>query len=321
MSTRLAQAASEVDFSFAVENRNGRRFAYDRGRSTLQTRYESASASKLVTAVVIMRAVEQGHLSLADRPQDHIDAWPIDAADPMYNMTLAQLLSMTSGFTSDPPCVDSPTADFETCVLDIATSNARGNTPGQQFVYVSAHHQVAGLMAVKGRALSNWSELFAEFKAQTGLFRQSDFDFPSVNNPLLGGGMHITGEDYLAFLNALRDGALLNAASMNQLLTDHTASSVIVFSPPRDGIGGGPGLGEDWHYGFGLWHECASPQFNCTPGTRISSPGQFGTYPFWERSKGYTGIVVRQGARGTMKTGIDIERSIRPEVEQWAACN
>ena len=175
-------------------------------------------------------------------------------------------------------------------------------------------------MAIKARGVSSWSDLFKEFKAQTGLFGSSTFDVPSVNNPLLGSGMHLTGEDYLAFLHALKNGALLSTTSMSELLADHTASTAIAFSPIMDGISGGPGLAEDWHYGFGLWHECRSAHFNCEPGARVSSPGNFGSYPFWDRILGYTGIVVRQGLPGTLKRGIDIERFVRPEVEAWAGC-
>ncbi|MFL6581137.1 MAG: serine hydrolase [Burkholderiales bacterium] len=320
LDTRLSQAESEVDFSFAVERKDGRRYSYNRGGSTLQTLYESASTSKLVAAVVVMRVVEQGYLSLADKPQDHIAAWPIAPGDALYNMNLAQLLSMTSGLTSEPPCLNSAASDFEACAIDIANSNDQGIIPGQQFFYGSAHYQVAGLMAVKARGLPSWSDLFTEFRAQTGLFGSSTFDVPSVNNPVLAAGMHITGEDYMAFLHALKTGALLNAASMSELLADHTASSAIIFSPIRDGISGGPGLGEDWHYGFGLWHECPSAHFNCEPGSRISSPGNFGSYPFWDRILDYIGIVVRRGMPGTLKRGIDIERFVRPEVEEWAAC-
>ena len=175
-------------------------------------------------------------------------------------------------------------------------------------------------MAVKARGVLSWNDLFTEFKAQTGLFAQSSFDLPSANNPLLAGGMHVTGEDYMAFLRALQDGVILNAASMTDLLADHTASTAMIYSPIVAGINGGPGLGEAWHYGFGLWHECRSKVFNCAPGSRVSSPGHFGFYPFWDRVLGYTGAVVRQGAPGTMTRGIEIERWVRPEVEEWAAC-
>lgn len=171
-------------------------------------------------------------------------------------------------------------------------------------------------MAIEAR----WQAVFAEFQSQTGLFSASSYGYPSSSNPTLAYGMLFTGEDYLGFLQGLKRGQLLNRASMSHLLADHTVSVPMVYSPMFSGIGGGAGLGEDWHYGFGLWHECQSPTFDCVAGTRVSSPGALGSYPFWDRSKGYTGIVVRAGEFGTTLTGIEIERSVRQSVEQWAVC-
>jgi len=321
MDSVLSQAVSEVDFSFAVDRQDGRRYTFNRGGSTLQTSYESKSTSKLVSAVIVLRLVEQNVLALSDRPQDRIAAWPIGGSDPLFGMTLAQLLSFTSGLTIAPPCLNSGSIDFGTCVINIADANAgNGSAPGQQFFYTDAHLQVAGLMALVARDVASWQAIVAEFKGQTGLFAASSYDFPSVSNPALAGGMHFTGQDYMDFLKSLKDGLLLNAASMSELLTDHTASIPMAYSPIVSGIGGTAGLGEDWHYGFGLWHECQSATFNCVAGTRVSSPGALGTYPFWDRSKSYTGIVVRQGAFGTLNTGILIERSVRSTMEAWAAC-
>jgi len=264
--------------------------------------------------------VEQDYLALAAKPQDYIVRWPI-LSGPLSDMTLADLMSFTSGLTREPLCLNDANSDLETCVIDIANTNA-GNviTPGTQFFYAATHQHVAGLMAVKALGFNSWQEVYAEFKAQTGLFSTSTFDVPSLSNPRIAGGMHFTGAEYLAFLKALKAGLLLNPASMSQLLADHTASVAIVYSPFMSGIGGEPGLGEDWHFGFGLAHECRSATFNCVVGARISSPGALGSYPFWDRSKGYTGIVVRQGEFGTLTTGITIERSVRSIVEQWVAC-
>ena len=331
MDVVLSQATSEVDFSFSVDRQDGRRYTFNRGTSTLQTIYESASTSKLVSAVIILRLVEQGYLTLAARPQDHILDWPILSSDSLYAMNLAQLLNFTSGLAvqpeDEPACLNDPNFSLHTCVLSIANTYAgNGITPGTQFLYAATHQHVAGLMAVKAfeavkaSGVKSWQDVFAEFKAQTGLFSTSTFDVPSLSNPRIAGGMHFTGAEYMAFLKALKAGLLLNPASMSQLLADHTASVPIVYSPFMSGIGGLPGLGEDWHFGFGLAHECRSATFNCVAGARVSSPGAFGSYPFWDRSKGYTGIVVRQGAFGTLTTGITIERSVRSIVEQWVAC-
>lgn len=319
MDSVLSGAASPVDFSFSVIRQDGRQYVYNRGASTLQTSYSSASTSKLVSAVVIMRLVDQGRLSLANKPQDLIGTWPIGGGDPLFTMTLTQLLSFTSGLTIEPGCLDDGTSEYEACVTTIGTANGgNGITPGQQFFYASTHLQVAGLMAVKARPAATWQDVFSEFRQQTNLFPTASYDVPSSTNSSLAGGMHWTGEEYLAFLDALRKGELLNAASMGQLLADHTASVTIVSSP----IAAAPpdGLGEDWHYGFGLWHECQSPTFNCAPGTRVSSPGIYGAYPFWDRSKGYVGIVAMEGPSNSLPTGIGIERAVRPTVEQWVAC-
>jgi CubicO group peptidase (beta-lactamase class C family) len=320
MDTVLALTASEVDFSFSVERQDGRRYIFNRGVSTLQTSYESASTSKLVSAVIILRLVEQGYLNLLDRPQDHLTAavWPIVNTDSLYSMTLSDLLSFTSGLTQEPPfpsCLNNGLATIEACVTDIANTNAgNGITPGQEFYYASTHLQVAGLMAIKARGVAAWQDVFTEFKNQTGLFATSTYELPSASNPRLAGGMLWTGEEYMAFLKALRDGALLNAASMSSLLADHTAAATMVYSPAV------AGLGEDWHYGFGLWHECQSATYNCTAGSRISTPGAYGAYPFWDRSNNYFGIVARQGALGTFPNGVAIERAVRSTAEEWATC-
>ena len=321
MDNTLSQVESDVDFSFAVERKDGRRFVFNRGASTMQTSYQTASMSKMIAVVIILRQVELGALSLDSKAQDLIRTWPISGSDPLAGITLAQLLSLTSGLSIDVPCLDSATANFETCVNTIASSNiGNGMAAGQQFSYADAHHQVAALMAVKARGVTGWRDLFAEFQTETGLFPNSTFDIPSASNPRIAGGMNVTGADYMDFLSALKNGALLNASSMSNMLADHIGSLPITYSPIFSGLNGGPGLGEDWHYGFGLWHECQSTQYNCVPGSRVSSPGHFGGYPFWDRDKAYTGVVMRQGTSATVINGIKIERSVRPDVERWAAC-
>lgn len=316
LTAALAAAPSEVDFSLLLQRDDGRSYTYNRGAATPDTRFESASTSKLVSAVIILRQVEKGYLTLSDHPQYWLASWPIGAADPLYGITLAQLLSFTSGLTDEPLCLNVGAFNFASCVYNIGSNNAgNGITPGTQFYYSGTHLQVAGQMALRARGLSNWSDLFSEFQQQTGLFASGAYDLPSSSNPRLAGGMHWSGREYLAFLNALRAGQLLNSASMSEMLKDHTGSGVsIAYSPARESIG------EDWHYGFGLWHECQSSSYNCTPGTRISSPGAYGAYPFWDRAKGYVGILARQGALGSYSKGLATYRAAATQVDAWAAC-
>lgn len=315
MDTVLAQVSTDVNFSFSVQREDGRRYTYNRGASTLATSYKSASTSKMVTAVIILRLVDQGYLKLTDHPQDWISDWPITSDNALYDITLAQLLSFTSGLSDEPLCLNLPNADFETCVRTIASNNAQSDyAPGEAFYYAGTHLQVAGLMAVKASGLATWQEVFTAFTAQTGLFPTGAYDLPSASNPRLAGGMHWTGEEYLAFLKALNDGALLDPQTLEDQLSDHTASAVMANSPAYNA------LAEEWHYGFGLWQECRSSTYDCTPGSRVSSPGAYGAYPFWDRSNGYFGILARQGKLGTFRDGIAIERAVQNDVDAWAQC-
>lgn len=323
MTSALSTATSEVDFSFLVERADGRQFSYSRGSSTITTSYESASTSKLISAIIILRLVDQGYLTLNSKPQDFITSWPILSTDPLYNMTLRNLLSFTSGLNDDPPspfgCINLPNASFESCVNTIATTNQNnGITPGTQYYYASSHLQVAGLMAVKAKGVATWQDVFTAFKNETGLFSTATYDLPSIANPRLAGGMHWTATEYLDFLRALKNGTLLSSTLQNEFLADQipTATVTIAYSPIT-----ASSVGEVWHYGFGSWHECQDlVSYSCTPGTRISSPGAYGGYPFWDRTKNYIGIVARQGTIGTFPNGLIIERAVRSDVEAWVAC-
>jgi CubicO group peptidase (beta-lactamase class C family) len=315
MTALLAAATSEVDFSYAVERADGRRFTYNRGASTMQTRYESASTSKLVSSVVILRAIQDNFLLLSARPQDHITTWPILNTDSLYTAKLENLLSFTSGFYDEPTCINLAGATFTNCVNSVATSNtSTGRVPGNEFYYSGAHMQVAGLMVMKAKSAATWTSVFSDFKALTGLFSTSVYDKPSASNPRLAGGMTWTGDEYMAFLKALKNGSILNTASMNTFLADRTTSATLTYSPPFSG------LNETWHYGLGYWHECQSTLWNCTAAARISSPGAYGAYPFWDRANNYFGMVARQGSTGTYTVGIGIERAVRSKVLEWVAC-
>src|SRR5690606_19966650 len=83
---------------------------------------------------------------------------------------------------------------------------------------------------------------------------------------------------------------------------------------PMVNIGNSPaknGLGEQWHYGFGLWIECHDSNYTCSGTTQVSSPGAFGTYPFWNLEHDFFGIVARQGELGTFTDGYAVYDSVR----------
>ncbi|MBV1911578.1 MAG: beta-lactamase family protein [Kangiellaceae bacterium] len=310
--TELDTLATSTDFTLLIESNDGRQLEHNRGASTKATSYRSASTSKMVTAAVILSLVEKGTLSLQDKPQDYIETWP--EFGNLSEISLAHLLSFTSGVSDEALCVNLPNSDFESCVSTTLSNNLQNEEAGgESFYYSSSHLQVAGLMAVKASELSSWQAIFDQFKSESALFSQSYYDLPSLENPRLAGGMHWTGLEYFEFLNALFNESILTTELIQQMTQDQISSATIDNSPAFDG------LNEDWHYGFGSWIECHSTEFNCSEVTRVSSPGAYGAYPFIDYEHGYFGILAREGALGTFTEGYSVFDSVSGKLEQWAA--
>lgn len=314
MTDSLSNLLTDTDFSLYLEAEDGRSYTFNKGASTLTTPYESASTSKWVTAVMILRLVDQGVLSLEDQPQDYILNWQIEDSDSLYAMTLADLLSFTSGLTNDPVCINGANYAFAACARQIAVANAgNGKIPGEEFNYGSAHMQVAGLMAVRAAGVAGWQVLFDRFREETGLFPNGSFDLPSAGNPRLAGGMHWQASEYADFIRAFQFGDLLSEQSKTEMMTDQIIDAAIADSPAIDGVN------QDWHYGLGIWLECYNPVFNCEAVSYYSSPGAFGAYPFINTQYGFFGIVARQGEVGTFSKGKAVYDAVADLAEQWAA--
>lgn len=326
--SNLAIMETDADFSLKVESEDGRVFEFNRGSASMTTTYESASTSKWISATVILSYLESAEnlsspkpLTLASRPQDFITSnWPIQSTDPLYKMTLRDLLSFTSGLTKDDKCVDRKDSDFETCVLTLVANNLNnGITPGKVYFYSSSHLQVAGLMAIKARNIaksvtnSTWQSLFSDFKLKTGLFNNSTYDLPSDTNPRLAGGMHWTGNDYVEFLKKFSKFQVLSSTYTQMQLSDQIGDAVIGASPANKGTG------EDWHYGFGLWVECHSEIFNCANSLDVfSSAGAYGAYPFLSTKHKFYGLIARQGAPGTGFLGYLTYAAVSEKMTKWA---
>ena len=323
MTSTLISTPTDTDFTLMLESADGRTYSVSTGASTSATSYESASTSKLVTAVVILSLVDQGTttLTLDSKPQDLISFWTPMVGTPASKVTLRHLLSFTSGFMTEPDpvspallgCLDRQIQIFEDCVQQIYNTNKDNNIePGGQFYYSSTHLQIAGLMAINAGGYPSWTKVFDDFKLRTGLFSHSTYDLPSATNPRLAGGMHWTGEDYLEFLRTLYKGQLLSDNMRKELWASQRGSATVESSPVRDA------LSEDWPYALGNWVECANSSSNCVPTGRNSGPGAYGAYPFIDVKKGYFGILARQGALGTFRNGIALFRTVQDTAGKWA---
>jgi CubicO group peptidase (beta-lactamase class C family) len=299
---------TDTDFTLLIKAQNGRVFSHSTGNSTELTSYQSASTSKMVTAVIILDLVKNGILSLEDSPQKYISSW--QTTGNLSTIKLRHLLSFTSGLSKEALCMNLGFANFENCVEDIASQNPNSKPAGEEYYYSSSHLQVAGLMAIKAAGVSSWQELFKQFQSKTNLFPNGDYDLPSQNNPRLAGGMHWNAKEYVAFLDAFYKEQILNPDLIRQMTSDQIAGANIVYSPVSE-----------WRYGFGTWIECNSASNNCTKTTKVSSIGAYGAYPFIDYEHKYYGIVARQGELGTSAKGYELFVNVSDKLEKWAKLN
>jgi CubicO group peptidase (beta-lactamase class C family) len=311
----LASADTNIvetpDFTLVLEAKDGRTYSHSHGDASPTTVYESASTSKLVTAVVILDLVDQGKLSLETKAHDLLPFWTEET------VTLRSLLAFTSGFYDEPPCINLGSADFETCVEAVYTRNEATAPPvGTVYHYSGAHMQVAGLMAVKASGLASWSEVFAAWQAKTGLFPTGAYDLPSATNPRLAGGMHWTATEYLGLMRALSKGTILEPSTRTELFANQRGAATLTDSPAWGRFH------EDWSYGLGNWLECKTATtlggFNCDAGHRNSSPGSYGSYPFIDFDHDYIGVLGRMGGRGSGFEGVQLFRSAEQDIALWA---
>ena len=305
---------TDTDFTLFVESTNGTQFIHSRGTSTATTSYRSASTSKIVTASVILQLVEQGILNLHDHPQNHLDFWP--TIGNHADIELRHLLSFTSGLSEEAFCLNLPNANFTDCVEMILDNNPVIPVPGSEYFYASSHMQVAGLMAINASGMSNWTQVFDNFKLETQLFTNAVYDLPSTSNPRLAGGMHWQATEFLEFLSAIYHQQILSPAMIEAMISDQIRNASITYSP----VSKWP-LAPDWRYGLGLWVECASMSVDCSASTRVSSAGAYGAYPFIDFDGQYFGIIAREGTLGTGFMGYQIWANVENELTQWAANN
>lgn len=309
---------TDTDFTLLLERFDGRAFSYSRGASSAVTTYESASTSKWVSAVIILRLVDSGALKLSDTAASRLTDWPLSTSHPLSQMTLQQLLSFTSGLTEEPLCLNLPGADFAQCVRQgVSNNHANGRTPGTVFDYNGLHLQVAGLMAIRAAGAADWQALFRSFVQQTGLFTTARYDLPSASNPRIAGGMHWTAQQYLDFLRALQQGKLLSATLQQQMLANQRGTATVLNSPAVSGFGA------DWPYGLGHWLECSNGQSStgqCSSAQRHSSPGAYGAYPLIDYQHSYLAMLARVGALGSFVEGKAIMDALTPAIQAWAGC-
>ena len=279
-----------TDAVLIIGDATGELYRYEKGRLRADTQLNIASASKLLTGLGVWSLIDAGRIGEDARPQDVIEGWTDDPQDPRSQVTLAQLLSFTSGFNSRPrddSCPGDTSLSLRACVAAIYRAGVE-TAPGAAFAYGPDHMQVAALMVreATGRELS----AFVRENVWDAVGASAASTFPNAaDNVRYSGGLRSTAQDYGRVLAAVMREEIVRLDT--GFLDDRTGERPDAYTIPAVET-----TGRDWNYGFGFWLECDTVPFaaDCAQEPTISSPGAFGFTPWIDFEAGYWGVIAMQ---------------------------
>lgn len=237
--------------------------------NTIETRFDTASVTKLFTSVVVLQLVESGLLSLSTRAVDYLGLQDT-AIDPRVN--LGHLLTHTSGIGDDAD--EEAGEDYAEVwkgrisymvreaadMLPQFVHKPANFTPGAGCRYCNVGFVLAGLMAEQATGESyrdlvqervfepagmTSSGFFAMDVVTPGVAEGADlidgrwvrniYSYPPVGSP--ADGAHVTAADLERFLLAARRGVLLESEWTRRFFEPVVEHSVNDIGPLRFGFG------------------------------------------------------------------------------------
>ncbi|MGA0608567.1 serine hydrolase domain-containing protein [Phenylobacterium sp. VNQ135] len=274
--------------------------AYERhfGAYTAETVVPIASASKWLSAAVVMTLVDEGRLDL--------DA-PISTYLPQFTgkkgeMTIRQMFAHTSGLIEPPS--DGTRWNYDITMAEYADRMARDGVmagdPGTGVRYASASMQAVGAVAEKVTGKS-WNELFRErigipcdmpdttYVRTPGTAPPATMNEPT-RNPMVAAGARSSMRDYGHFLEMIANGGVykgrrvISERSVREMQKDQTGHLPLLRASNDR-------LGRESHYGLGQWIDVQAPDGRTI---QVSSPGAWGFRPWLNLDRGVYGVFVMQ---------------------------
>ena len=261
---RLTQLAESGDFSGVVRIDAPTGTALEAGYgmasptwavpATPATRFDTASITKLFTAVAVLQQIEQGAFDLQTGA---VDLLGLTGTTISPRATVHHLLSHTSGIGDDAD--EEAGEDYEAIYADRPNYAVRETrdllqgfvdkpavfAPGEGCRYCNVSYVLLGLMVERTSGLSYRDYVREHVLAPAGMtrsgffamdhvvpdvaegveplpdggLRRSIYSYPPIGSP--DGGAHVTAADLVTFHRALLDGRLLTAESVALMLHQH----------------------------------------------------------------------------------------------------
>ena len=260
-----------------------------------------ASASKWLTAALVMQLVDEGKLSLDDNISRYLPEF--EKYGKNY-ITLRHCLSHLTGIDDEGRLIKKliqrkKFASLEEEVNSFAARDIRTN-PGTDFWYGNVGLNIAArvveVVSKKKFDLLIRQKLFVPLTMRKTTFSTLD---GSPVNP--SGGARSTADDYLKFLVMLLNKVnyagqqILSEDSVNELMKIQTTQAQIKYAP-KSAMG--------FNYALGSW---VLESQDSQQATALASPGLFGTWPMIDYCRGYAYLVFVKNILGEERADIHLE--------------
>lgn len=321
----FSAATSHLDANLAVYNNRvlvivehetmGEIFRYRSGLISQDTKLPIASASKWLSAAIVLSCAEKGLFHMDDRVGAYL---PIFDAYGKGDITIRQCFSMKSGLSlGDPDYELDSSLTLAQSVNLIAANTPIVFPPGTMFDYEGDGMQAVGRICevVTGK---DWRTLAREVLFDPLDMPGADYDTFGLN-PAVAGGVRCSAAEYLKFLHMiLRNGladngnVILSSRSVQEFFTNQTYGLPEYYSPAQDSAF--YAYGERPDYGTGSWVMAQNPASGAVE--EVASPGAFGTFPWVDRKRHLRGILFMFGVGSTAwKSTVELQSILRTEID------
>ena len=256
------------------------------GDYSADTEIMAGSASKWVSAAVIMRLVEDGVLDL-DEP---LSKWiPSFRVQDKRNITLRDALSHATGLMARHTVVNDYRISLASAVDHIATLPLE-EPPGVAFRYGALGYHAAA-RAAEQATQRNWQDLYENILAKPLHLERTRYGHLGISeNPGVAGNLITTAAEFANFLEMM----LANGAfEGHQVLSADTVSTMEqgqTRGKPRRGHvpSRHQGTRHDL-YGLGVWRDAVDSRGQLI---MSSAPGKFGFTPWIDRGQNILGVFA-----------------------------
>lgn len=286
----------------------GRRHELNVGEINTHSVLPLASASKWLSAGVLLKLVEEGVFSL-DEPLPELES--VDAR--WKGVSLRHLLQLTAGFGPGHAFAMSPTTAHKTLIDSLQQDLAA--EPGTAFYYGGTGLQLAAYVA-ELRTGKTWTQLFDDTLAKPLGMKDSLYSHPIwhrdqavITAPNIGGGLRSNAADYIKYLSSLWHSH--KATTPTKGLSPHSLS--LMREPYAEAVAEGqrpPMVSKDWRYGLGAWCESYESTEQSMMCSRMSSAGAYGSIPWVDFERGEYGVLITLGSIDTVRPYFNVLQQI-----------